>query len=92
MKEKIALYSLGIGIFVLGSVIYDHLVHGEAIQLGRLWLAVLLLPVLGYFIWLRWDWAPNEGRKRFKRERQAANEFRQKVEAEKAAVAQRDPQ
>ncbi|EAQ30455.1 hypothetical protein NAP1_06745 [Erythrobacter sp. NAP1] len=92
MKEKIALYSLGIGIFVLGSVIYDHLVHGEAIQLGRLWLAVLLLPVLSYFIWLRWDWAPKEGRERSKRERQAAKEFRRQVEAEKAAAAAKDRQ
>jgi hypothetical protein len=90
MKTKIALYALGIGIFVVGSLIYNHLVHGEAINLGRLWLAMILLPLFGFFVWLRWDWTPNEGRKQFERDKKAAAEFRAKIESEKAKMAEKD--
>lgn len=90
MKTKIALYALGIGIFVLGSLIYNHLVHGEAINLGGLLLAMILLPLFGWLIWLRWDWTPNEGREQYERDKRAAAEFRAKIEAEKAAMAEKD--
>jgi hypothetical protein len=36
---------------------------GAPIAFDRLLLACLLLPVFGFLIWLRWDWAPAEGRK-----------------------------
>lgn len=63
VKEKIALYSLAIGIAVLGTAIYRHLDDGTAIALDRLALALLLVPVMACVIWLRWDWAPEVGRK-----------------------------
>ena len=57
MKEKVALYALVIGILTLGSAIYNHLVHGKPILLERLPMILVIAPVLGFFIWLRWDWA-----------------------------------
>lgn len=57
MKAKVALYALVIGIFTLGSAIYNHLVHGKPILLERLPMILVIAPVLGFFIWLRWDWA-----------------------------------
>lgn len=90
MKSKVAFYAIGIGIFAVGSLIYDHLAHGEQINLGRLFLAMILLPIFGFFIWLRWDWAPNEGRKQFEQDKKDAAEFRARIEAEKAAMPQKD--
>lgn len=75
MKEKIALYALGIGIVVLGSAIYGHLVDGEPIHLGRLLVVLFLGPVFGYFIWLRHDWAEPIGKR--KREEKARLEAKQ---------------
>jgi len=60
VKGKIALYSLGIGIIALGGLIYNHLVHGEPILLDHLPLILVLAPVFGFFLWLRWDWAKEE--------------------------------
>ncbi|MGB7372265.1 hypothetical protein [Erythrobacter sp.] len=69
MKEKIALYSLVIEIAVLGTAIYRHLDDGTAIALDRLALALLLVPAMACVIWLRWDWAPEVGRKARARKR-----------------------
>ncbi|WP_086734792.1 hypothetical protein [Erythrobacter colymbi] len=63
MKEKVALYSLGIGIFATGGAIFNHLVHGKPIRLELLFFTPLIALVFGYLLWLRWDWAPEEGRK-----------------------------
>lgn len=63
MKGRIALYSLGIGILALGSTIYDHLVHDEPILLERLPLILVIAPLFGFLIWLRWDWARAERRR-----------------------------
>lgn len=63
MSGRVAIYSIGIGIAVLATIIYRHLVMGVPIAFDRLLLACLLLPVFGFLIWLRWDWAPAEGRK-----------------------------
>jgi hypothetical protein len=81
-KEKIALYALGIGIFALGTQIYRHVTEGEPIQFENLWMILVLPPLFGYFIWLRWDWAPTEGRKRYLREKEAAARFRREIEAQ----------
>lgn len=64
MKTRVILYTLGIGIFALASAIYGDVVNGKAITPGGLLTTVLVLPVFGYLIWLRWDWAPAEKRKR----------------------------
>ena len=37
---------------------------GDAIDPARAAGAALLVPVFAFVIWLRWDWAPAEGRKR----------------------------
>lgn len=68
-QDKIILYSLLIGIFALGNLIYSHLASGTQIELDRLPVAMVLVPVFGYFIWLRWDWAPKEGREARERQR-----------------------
>lgn len=70
MKGRIALYALGIGIVTLSSVIFNHLAYGKPILLDRLPLIVLIAPLLGYFIWLRWDWAPAQRRKTLERRAQ----------------------
>ncbi len=63
MKGKVALYSLGIGILALGGAIFNHLAYGKPILLERLPMILLISPVLGFFLWLRWDWAAERGRK-----------------------------
>jgi len=86
MKQKVALYALGIGIAGLGAVIYRHLANGEPIHLENLWWALIFPPLAGFFIWLRWDWAPREGRAQYLRDRQAAARFRREIEAQKEAA------
>lgn len=68
-QDKIIFYCLLIGIFVLGNLIYSHLASGTQIKLDRLLGVMVLVPVFGYLIWLRWDWAPKEGRKARERRR-----------------------
>ena len=63
MKFRVALYSLIIAIPVLVAIIYGHLANGEAISLKHLFAAMLVIPVFGYLIWFRWDWAEPRGRK-----------------------------
>jgi hypothetical protein len=58
VKDKIALYSLGIGIFALGGTIFNHLAYAKPISLERPPLILIIAPLFGYLIWLRWDWAP----------------------------------
>ena len=64
MNTRIALYSLGIGIIALSMAIYNHVAHGTAISPKGLLAGVILLPVFGFLLWLRHDWAVAEGRKR----------------------------
>jgi len=73
-RDRIILYSLLIGIIATGGLIYNHLANGTPIQLERLIFVMLLLPVFGYFMWLRWDWAPEEGRKARERRRREREE------------------
>lgn len=71
MKGKVAVYTLGIGIIALAGAIFNHVAHGKPILLDRLPLVFLVMPVFGYLLWLRWDWAPEEGRRaREKRRRE----------------------
>ena len=69
MKEKVALYSLGIGILAVGGSIFNYLANGKPIVLERLTLVLILAPLFGYFIWLRWDWAPAKRREKLQRQR-----------------------
>ena len=64
MTTRVAIYALSIGIFALASAIYGHLVHGEAISAKALFAGILLLPIFGFLICLRWDWAEPLGRQR----------------------------
>lgn len=57
MKERVALYSLGIGIFALAGAIFNHLAYGKPIRHEALVMIPFLSLVFGSFIWLRWDWA-----------------------------------
>ena len=73
MKEKVALYTLCIAIVAMGALIYNHLVNGEQIVLGRLVYVFILPPIGGFMIWLRWDWAHAKGlEKRAERARKKA--------------------
>lgn len=85
-RERIALYALGIGIFALGTMIYRHLAQGEPIHFENLWLILILPALFGYFTWLRWDWAPGEGRRQYLRDKEAAARFRREIEAHKQAA------
>lgn len=78
MKEKVALYTLGIAIFALGALIYNHLVNGEPIVLGQLVYVLILPPIGGFMIWLRWDWA--QAKRREKRAERARRKARRDAE------------
>ena len=38
--------------------------QGTPFDPALLWIILILSPVFGAIIWLRWDWAPREGRRR----------------------------
>ncbi|MCZ8136417.1 MAG: hypothetical protein O9266_08935 [Porphyrobacter sp.] len=63
MKARVLLYGLGIGIFGTGATIYNHLFHGKPIRIEVLAMMPLIALIFGFLMWLRWDWAPEEGRK-----------------------------
>ena len=64
MTTRVVIYALSIGIVALASAIYGHMVHGEAISAKGLFAGILLLPIFGFLIWLRWAWAEPIGRQR----------------------------
>ena len=64
MKQKIIWNSILIGIVVLGMVLWKHVVHGEPINPRMFLVLPILIPLMGFMIWLRWDWAPEKRRKK----------------------------
>ena len=64
MKQKIIWNSILIGIVVLGMALWKHVVHGEPINPRMFLVLPILIPLMGFMIWLRWDWAPEKRRKK----------------------------
>ena len=64
MKQRIIWHSILAGIILLGIVLWNYVVHGEPINLKVFLVLPIYMPVAGFMIWLRWDWAPEKRRKK----------------------------
>ena len=57
--------NLAINAFLFVVVALSALIwKREPFDPALLWTILIASPVVGAFLWLRWDWAPKEGRRR----------------------------
>jgi hypothetical protein len=63
VNQKVALYSLIIGILGTGGVIYNHLAFGGPLRAWGVMMVPVLALILGFLMWMRWDWAPSQRRR-----------------------------